>query len=174
MSKNPYPGVDWLEHEKFGNGRYASVSLNNKGQVVVMHQGTRLVGIPNLHYIVGQVKGRRIEWGKDYEREDGSFVSVSVNDRGQVVEVHQGNNGGFELWCRVGQLQDFKIDWASGHKIETEHGGKRPSVCLTNDGDVLLVYESYLHRNLYSCLGRLRDAEVDWAGHRHYDDGMRA
>lgn len=119
-------------------GRYPSISVNNSGTVVEMHQA---FGTSNLYFSVGKVQSLSISWGTDYFHCKGDYAKVAINDYGQVIEVHESEgarNG--NLWYCVGKVTSANnIEW--GGKIYFG-SGKYPVVALSNEGTAIIAFES--------------------------------
>jgi hypothetical protein len=114
------------------NGWTPSIAINNKNQVVMVHQG-RTGTVETLWYHVGVVDpdDRTISFDAGHRYDTGTTPSVALDDNGFVFEVHEGNGEEVRnLWARIGQVNDAgtKIDW-TGASFQY-HNGSSPSVGL--------------------------------------------
>jgi hypothetical protein len=135
---------------------------------------SRIGDWPDINELLGRVfvtlsgdQGSRIAYARDY----GANPAVSVNARGQVVEVHESNEGNHTLWYWAGQrLRDGTIVWHQHGRYGT---GTTPAVALNDDGLVVEVHKSQDHDRLWSQTGRLNaDFSIDWNASHDYDDGI--
>ena len=86
-----------------------------------------------------------------YNRDEGETPSISINDHGNVLHVHE--NGTGSIWYWFGNLQeDNTILW-------TNHGhfalGFNPSVDINNDGYFVVVYEGFLTGQIWYQSGQI-------------------
>lgn len=70
----------------------------------------------SLYYRVGKVNGGKIDWGESHYYDKGVYPSITINDDGLVVEVHNSQGSESTLWCRVGNVEGNEIKWRSKQK----------------------------------------------------------
>jgi hypothetical protein len=76
------------------------------------------------------------------------------------------------LYYRVGQVREIEVVW--GQAIAFGTGGDA-AVALTDDGEVIVVFQSSQSRTLLQRFGEIRDNAINWAGEAvHFDDGQHA
>jgi len=123
----------------YDDGINPHIALNNKNEVVEVHQVT---GESLLHYRRGTVSGGTIHFaGSQRYDNDAVRPAVALLDSGLVVELHAGT------YARTGQLSTTNsqlIDWSNSVKISNHEGtfppGTYPAVA-TNGAYVLGTWE---------------------------------
>ena len=141
------------------NGRYPTISVNNDGTVVEMHQ----IGWFNysLHYSVGVLGSNDINWGSDISLDDwGVYADIAVNDNDDVVEVHQSEGLRRNMWYRAGKVdvRSKTIDWALGNS-EFIGKGRYSVVALSNEGKVVVAHQSTYGSETYFWIGNLNSED---------------
>ena len=82
---------------------------------------------------------------KHYKRDKGEHPAVSINDSGQVMEVHASGTG--SLWYWTGQKQeDGTIRWMRHGRYDS---GDVPAIALNNEGYFVEVHKSQLQNTLW-------------------------
>jgi hypothetical protein len=106
-----------------------------------------------------------------YARDHGVNTAVSVNSSGQVVEVHESEQGNNTLWYWAGERkEDGTILWHQHGRYGT---GTTPSVAINDAGLVVEVHKSQNHDRLWWQVGRLNaDFSIDWGPSHDYDNGI--
>jgi hypothetical protein len=94
---------------------------------------------------------------------------VAINRHGQIVEVHDSNDG--NLWYWTGTYgTDGRVTWSRHGRYDS---GKTPAIALNDDGWIVEVHQSQNENTLWSRVGRLRpDGEIAWAPSKKYDSGV--
>ena len=138
--------------KKAGGGCYSSVSINNNGVVVEVHKSTGIYY--DLYYSVGKLEDNKLTMYPTHRYENGSGQnpSVSINDKGLVVEVHEGCSRDGKSYFRIGKINESKIDWKRCGKF-SDHA-VLPSVSINNDGYVVIMFSDKVFRNLYCLVGK--------------------
>jgi hypothetical protein len=99
-----------------------------------------------------------------YRRDRGVQPAIAINGSGQVIEVHNSEANGDDLWLWTGQVgEDGRIDWMRHSKYDT---GEHPAVALNDDGLIVEVHEDpdSGDDDLWYRVGRLGpDSEVQWS-----------
>ncbi|MEV0272674.1 hypothetical protein AB0H43_28175 [Hamadaea sp. NPDC050747] len=91
----------------------------------------------------------RVESRLAYLRDRGVDPAVTINDSGQVVEVHDSGHG--TLWYWTGQVQsDWTVKWLAHARYDT---GRNPVVALTDSGILVEVHQSAHRSSLWYRLG---------------------
>ncbi len=105
-----------------------------------------------------------------YRHDVGANPAVAINDRGQVIEVHDSGSGA--LWYWTGRLDpDGGVEWRRHGRYDA---GRTPAVALDDDGVVVEVHASEAANTLWYHVGRLGpDLELDWGPSHRYDEGVR-
>ena len=117
------------------------VTLNNSNTIVAVHNSDIGSTLKTRIGLVSEVDGSfYIDWGKDKRYGTGFFPRVSMNNDGIVVRVHQSLMR--EVRYRIGRVNEATktIDWWQGS--QTIEKGYTPAVALTDNGHVVVVYES--------------------------------
>lgn len=162
-------GIDWGKSEDYdGNGKRPSVGVNDHGRVVSVFQKED----DELRYRVGQVDStnKEIDWEDPETWGVGRRPRVAINNSNYLVTVWSGEDGTSALKCRAGLAGSDSIDW--GDEVDLQLEGSRPSIALTNDGFVVMVYKPDAV-NMNQRTGRLNTSSklIEWDTVLYYDDG---
>jgi hypothetical protein len=124
-----------------------------------------------MKYKIGMVYADHIEWGEDILYDKGSHPKISLNDLGEVIEVHQSEHND-SLYCLAGKinLDEKRIVWGAKNRYSN---GTTPSVSLNNNGLVVEVHQSAQGSRLYYHVGQLTGNKVQWGTPHKYQDGLR-
>ncbi|GAA2396328.1 hypothetical protein Cme02nite_65110 [Catellatospora methionotrophica] len=101
-----------------------------------------------------------------YLRDTGVGPAVSVNTKGQVVQVHADRDN--NLWYWTGQVRaaDKKIEWRAHGRYDK---GRNPAVALRPDGLLIEVHRSQNFANLYYHVGEiLPSGQISWGPSTRY------
>ncbi len=159
--------ITWITRKTRITGVLAevfSVDINDNGFVVLSYQ---VPVTTHIHYLVGRLSmpstSGVIEWSKIFHMCIGFTPSVSINNRDQVVQIHQSlarrhlvSNVGVAWWG-----DDFKgIEWSSLKGTSNRHYGKGiyPSVAIDDSGRVVEAHEpraSVAKNRLHYYLGKI-------------------
>ncbi|MCU1348635.1 MAG: hypothetical protein JWO56_1665, partial [Acidobacteria bacterium] len=142
-----------------------SVALSTTGVVVEMH--VRSGG--ELYWRRGRLASHVLTWNdEDHKLRStsaaGQNPSVAVNDHGKAVAVFQ---RGPLLYYTVGNFaaagpETDPITWTEPTQFHQLGGGDRPSVALTSDNEVIIVFHA--SANLIQAFGRLgNDNKITFA-----------
>ena len=176
-----FGGSQWFAYQSNGTpgpGYYPSVAISRDGKtVVVAYQDSGVyTGNPvHLWYRVGSVdiQNKRVNWGTARTFADGWAPSISINDRNQLVCVHNSWQKGTGMWYEVGTLNPAAqtVSWSSA--VSFNQGNYYTSVAL---GDVppgldqttlVCVYPSRLGNHEFwveqGTLGAPPASSVNWA-----------
>ena len=106
-----------------------------------------------------------------YVRDTGFRPAVAMNDKGQVIEVH--DSGGGDLWYWTGQLMSSgEIRWVHHGRYDT---GMDPAVGLTNDGWIVEVHKSESQDQLWGHAGVLgEDYRITWFDSQKFESSGRS
>jgi GH18 family chitinase len=133
--------INWGGSIYLDHGLKPSVAITNDGLVVEVHETDG--GDGRLWYHIGRVDGdnKIINWGEGTYLDHGLKPSVAITTDGLVVEAHETDGGDGTLWYHIGRVDgDNKIiNWGGGTYLDN---GLYPSVAITNDGLVIMVYHS--------------------------------
>jgi hypothetical protein len=164
--------IQWyVKQQDFGYGFHPSVAVNSSGQIALVYE-CRNGCIPELDYRLGHLENPaagkfNIVWdtGKDaihYDR--GINPHISINDSGQVIEVHQVAAKEYLLHYRRGTLSSTSINFQPSVRYDNE--GKQPAVTLTNSGKVIELHTHQYNTAVFSRTGNLNandPSRVDWS-----------
>lgn len=170
--------IDWKVRDAFyDNGQFARVSFNANNILVDVHRSART---SILYYRIGHLRNPSagqfdIVWdsgggGKDYDK--GTNASISINDRNQIVEVHQTETEATRLYYRRGQLNTDNIAWASNNSALYDNDSKQPAVALTNQSK--LIEAASRNGSIFARTGNLNtsdSARIDWSNAIQIDSG---
>jgi len=101
-----------------------------------------------------------------YLRDPGSRPAVAMNDKGQVIEVHDSGTG--SLWYWTGQMRsDGSIQWFHHGRYDS---GEDPAVALDEDGWIVEVHKSESQNHLWAHVAQLHeDYTVTWGDSKKFD-----
>lgn len=139
-------------------GQAPSVAINNKGWVVLTHEGD---WIQDLKCHIGQfMKDISVMWGYEYHYDHGVTTSVAMSGD-LVVEVHHNGVGLYNhLYYHVGHIteEESVLEWGKSHRYETD--GSTPSVALY--GKVVVAMHEGRH-GVYYRYGTVTDSDtIEW------------
>ena len=131
--------IAWLTYEqRFDSGFHSSTVVNNTGVIVEVHESGR--GGKGLYYRVGHLADPAAgnfdivwdsgDYGQHYD--DGINPDIALNNRNEVVEVHQVSAEYLLHYHRGVVLSGGVIDFRPSQRYDD--GGGRPAVALTDDG----------------------------------------
>jgi hypothetical protein len=109
-----------------------------------------------------------LAWKNPERLDTGIQPSVAVLPSGLVVEFHRSENSNSKVWYNIGTLVETyrgaytTIRWGSPHSIE--YLGERPSVAVTKEGYVVLVYTRFTYRGFNGTVMRYFVGELNPAG----------
>ena len=152
-------------------GRFPAVAIN--GNRVILTYDVAC-GRYFTYYRIGTINAREtIDWGERQALFDSGVTetSITMNENHAVAS----GRGWYKIMYRVGQVRDGAINWSN--EIKYSVLGYCPAVCLNNGADVIMVWQSYVYRQLSYALGRINAQQQDisiewhaWEG-RNYDSG---
>jgi hypothetical protein len=166
---DPYGGhnqtIHWLTHSiQWDAGFHQSMAMNDNGEIVQVHEsGT---GGDGIYYRVGHLAnpaGGQYQiswygqWGNRYDT--GINPAISINNRNEVVSVHQVPNEVL-LHHRRGVVSGGVIQFGESRRYDNH--AQSPAVALLDSG---LVMEVHRLGGLISRLGRLsltNPQEIEW------------
>jgi hypothetical protein len=138
--------ISWLtpEGDRFDTGFHSSTAINGDGVIVEVHESGS--GGTGLYYRVGHLEhptggDPSIEWdsgANGVRYDDGINPHIAINDRNEVVEVHQVTSEHY-VHYRRGSVSGGKISF--GESARYDNHSYAPAVALLDNG---LVTE--LHR----------------------------
>lgn len=105
----------------------------------------------------------RVTWSRHGRYDSGQTPAVALNDRGQVVEVHQSQNE-TTLWYRLGNLgADGEITWSASKKYDS---GVLPTIAFTDPAGTTLreIHRSQGSGQNWEWRGVLGASAVTWSG----------
>jgi hypothetical protein len=180
--------IDWRVFDtKYDAGFHANIAINDDGVIVGVHES---MGSSNrLYYRRGHLANPaggdfNIIWNSGHYGigyDNGARPHIAINNRGQVVEVHQVNTEHL-LHYRRG---DITADGAGINFQETvryNDDGLQPAVALTDNGFVLEVngrantVTNHVLDRMVGALDTVNPALIRWSHARTYDPsaGVRA
>jgi hypothetical protein len=165
---DPYGGINqsitWLHYGNWDAGFHSSIAINDNGIIVGVHETGH--SSSGLYYRVGHLTdpaagNYAITWdsgvyGVHYD--DGINPHIGLNNRNEVVEVHQ-VTGESLLHYRRGTVSGGTINFARSERYDDN--ADRPAVALLDSG---LVVE--LHAGVYARTGQLspsNPAGIEWS-----------
>jgi hypothetical protein len=133
-----------VQDEYYDTGWNSSISVNQSGVIAEAHEGD---GSSNLFYRLGHLRAPAsgdfsIVWdtGTGGKKYDGGIAPViSLNDNGDVVEVHEVGRNDHKLHYTRGKLSGNTIQFSNEHP-RFEDYAILPSIALLNDGYVMEMH----------------------------------
>ena len=168
--------IQWLtEDQQYDTGFHSNISVDSNGVIVEVHESDADSG---LFYRIGHLENPaeekyNIVWdtgtgGVRYD--NGVNPHVSVNDRNQVVEMHQTKGGESRLHYRRGVLQSpSTIAFTNSELYSTS--AYEPAVVLTNRDEVFALSQN---ASIYSDSGIFHAYDpslIWWKGRTAMRDG---
>jgi len=167
--------ITWLTYEKtFDSGFHSSTVVNDNGVIVEVHESGS--GGKGLYYRVGHLADPatgnfNIVWdsgtyGRHYD--DGINPYIALNNRNEVVEVHQVSADSFLHYHRGVVLSGGVIDFRPSQRYD--NSAQRPAVALTDSG---LVAALNSYGGMFARTGTLSLSNLDvinWLSHVKIND----
>jgi len=158
--------INWLVRDAFWDaGFHASIAINDNGLIVGVHEAGH--NSNGMYYRVGHLAdpaagNYRMVWdsgsyGIHYN--DGINPHISLNNRNEVVEVHQVPGENLLHYLR-GTVSGGTIHFTSSHRYDD--GAQRPAVALTTDSGFVVE----LHGGVAGRAGMLSPsdpARIEWS-----------
>jgi hypothetical protein len=141
-------------------GYWPNVAVSREGYVIFIYSSGAYKSDSRLWYAVGKIDpygatDQNIQWLQESTLFDSGFhSSISINDNGTIVGVHESGSGGKGLYYRVGHLKDpnggdYTIEWDSGGNGIKYDDGINPHIAINNLNQLVEVHqvtgEDYLH-----------------------------
>lgn len=169
-------GVSWAGAAavRFEAGQHPSIVIDNDDNIIEVHNGTGAQS-NSLYYRTGKLRGATIEWdGMAATRLGaGHRPRVAMNQGGTLVMVFSEENGGEQLYYRVGAYADRRVTWRSPIPYDR---GLTPSVAIDDDGGLMVVHTDNATpaKHSFFRLGTIADGMLTWgaAGALRYDTGQ--
>ena len=121
------------------HGKFPSVSINNAGTIVEVHQPSRLSRA--VFYQTGTISRDEVNWSAEITIDAGTLPKVAVNDDNCVVVVHEGRLLR-KIYHHIGTLDGQRINWANCNgKTAHVSWGKFPAVAIY-DKRVVITFDS--------------------------------
>jgi hypothetical protein len=165
-------------------GFWPNVAISKEGYVIFVYSSGAYKSDSRLWYAVGKIDpygatDQTIQWLQDSILCDSGFhSSISINDNGTIVGVHESGSGGKGLYYRVGHLKnpnggDYTIAWDSGGNGIKYDDGVNPHIAINNLNQLVEVHqvtgEDYLHYRR----GNLSGGTITFGGSPRYNDKGR-
>jgi len=174
---DPYGGINqsitWLLDYAFWDaGFHSSIAVNDSGVIVGVHEtGNSSTG---MYYRVGHLTdpaagNYSVTWDSGFygiHYDDGINPHIALNNRNEVVEVHQ-VSGENLLHYRRGTVSGGTINFAGSQRYD--NNANRPAAALLDTG---LVVEFHANAGLFTRTGRLspsNPAGIEWSNSVNID-----
>ena len=153
----------------FDSGYHNTLAVNASGVIAEAHESGS--GGKGIYYRLGHLKNPangdfNVVWDTgDYGRPYGDGINphISINDNGEVVEVHQAAANDYKLHYIRGKLKANSIEFNKSQP-RYNNNGQRPAVALLNDGYLVEVHDN--GDSVFYRTGQLdaKDAsKIDWS-----------
>eukprot|EP01121_Diplochlamys_sp_Union-15-3_P000756 TRINITY_DN10629_c0_g1_i1.p1 TRINITY_DN10629_c0_g1~~TRINITY_DN10629_c0_g1_i1.p1 ORF type:complete len:307 (+),score=43.90 TRINITY_DN10629_c0_g1_i1:44-964(+) len=145
---------------KYDAGKHPSIALNNKGQVLEVHQSEHK---KELWYHVGLLEGNTLKFGSSYCYDKGVKPSVALDDFGNIIAVHKSDNRP-ALFYRCGKISavDKRVQWNPHVSFSNYDQGVQPYIALSDSGYVVEVHKSENRDVIWYKVGKLKEGSVEW------------
>jgi hypothetical protein len=151
------------------SGFHNTLAVNASGVIAEAHESGN--GGKGIYYRLGHLKDPangdfNVVWDTgDYGQKYGDGINphISINDSGEVVEVHQASANDPKLHYIRGKLKANSIEF-NNSQPRYNNNGQRPAVALLNDGYLVEVHDN--GDSVYYRTGQLdaKDAsKIDWS-----------
>jgi hypothetical protein len=160
--------IDWkLTEQIFDSGFHPSISVNSSGKFVEVHESGS--GGKGIYYRIGHLQDPasgqyNIVWDtgvKGTSYDDGINPHIALNDKNQIIEVHQVGSEK-KLHYHRGLLVGNSVLFEKS--VRYNDSAEQPAVTLTNDGTVV---ECHIDDRQTFCLTGVLNARdssvVDWS-----------
>jgi hypothetical protein len=163
--------IQWKTSSKqpFDSGYHNTLAVNASGVIAEAHESGS--GGKGMYYRLGHLKDPangdfNVVWdtgddGQPYG--NGINPHISINDSGEVVEVHQVAANDYKLHYIRGKLKANSIEF-NKTQPRYNNNGQRPAIALLNDGYLVEVHAN--GSSVYYRTGQLdtKDAsKIDWS-----------
>jgi hypothetical protein len=104
-----------------------------------------LIAVALLFLTAGSSYAQRLQWSNAVKYDTGTLPAVSMNSSGVVIEVHQSEKEN-KLYYHVGKLNPSTgvVTWGRSWDLPTKGEARRPSVAITQNSSVIVVFEKDL------------------------------
>jgi hypothetical protein len=173
--------IDWRVFDtKYDAGFRANIAINDDGVIVGVHES---MGSSNrLYYRRGHMANPaggdfNIIWNSGHYGigyDNGAIAHIAINNRGQVVEVHQVNKEHL-LHYRRGDIAADGVGINFQETVRYNNDGLQPAVALTDNGFVLEVnatantVANHVLDRMVGALDTVNPALINWSQARTYD-----
>jgi hypothetical protein len=187
LSGDVNQSVDWRVFDnKYDAGYRANIAINDDGVIVGVHES---MGSSNrLYYRRGHLANPaggdfNIVWNSGHYGigyDNGAIAHIAINNKGQVVEVHQVNKEHL-LHYRRGDITADGVGINFQETVRYNNNGLQPAVALTDNGFVLEVNAradtttNHVLDRMVGALDTVNPASIRWSLARTYDpsSGLR-
>jgi hypothetical protein len=176
--------IDWRVFDtKYDAGFRANIAINDDGVIVGVHES---MGSSNrLYYRRGHMANPaggdfNIIWNSGHYGigyDNGAIAHIAINNRGQVVEVHQVNKEHL-LHYRRGDITADGVGINFQETVRYNNDGLQPAVALTDNGFVLEVNATanttanHVLDRMVGALDTVNPAIINWSQARTYDPSV--
>ena len=162
--------IQWKTDIKaFDSGYHGTIAVNASGVIAEAHESGS--GGKGIYYRLGHLTDPaggdfHIVWDTDDEGKwysNGINPHISINDSGEVVEVHQVASNDHKLHYIRGKLKAKSIEF-NASQPNYNNNGQRPAVALLNDGSLVELHDN--GSSVYYRTGQLdsKDAsKINWS-----------
>ena len=95
----------------------------------------------------------------------GKFPTVSINDNGTTVGLHQPFYASTVVHYQVGTIRGDEVDFSESRLAGK---GRFPKVALNNENQVVQVHEGRFVRRIFYNVGVLNNLHINWGQHSRY------
>jgi len=167
--------TDLTDNPSFADGNLSALDAevaNAFGPQLYPSDGVT-TAFPSVTTLTGKVmvllsgdKTTRLE----YKRDRGDFPAVAMNAAGQVVEVHNTDDGDLWYWTGNYDGNTGRVAWHRHGRFDT---GRRSAVALADDGFLVEVHQAPSDPTLWYHVGYVDgNGEIWWSQSRRYDSGI--
>jgi hypothetical protein len=173
--------IDWRVFDtKYDAGFRANIAINDDGVIVGVHES---MGSSNrLYYRRGHMANPAggdftIIWNSGHYGigyDNGAIAHIAINNKGQVVEVHQVNKEHL-LHYRRGDITADGVGINFQETVRYNNDGLQPAVALTDNGFALEVNATantttnHVLDRMVGALDPVNPALINWSQARTYD-----
>ena len=162
-------------------GHWPTVALTKDGYVLVVYNNQDRKNGCQLYYRVGKIdplgdQNQSITWLTNSIHWDAGYkASISINDKGVIVGVHETGHNSNGMYYRVGHLRnpaggDYTVQWDSPSWGVYYNDGVNPHIAINNLNQIVEVHEVAGEHLLHYWRGTVSGGTINLAESRRYDN----
>ena len=164
-------GIEFSAPAGYASGRMPRIAMNARIALAVHESPSSLMVWYNVCDIDDDAN---VQWRGNLTLCAGAQPNIAVNDNNLAVVVYRSPSDS-NLYYRLGRVVRTRVIWGQAIAFGT---GSDAAVALTDDGEVIVVFQSDQPSQsnlLLQRVGKIRDNAIAWIGVAiHFDSGQHA